>query len=98
MPLGTNHQSPGNPGIEDFIPEQWGDLVVAAYDAKTAMKEIVTIVPHSANRGDTIVIPVEGPNVSPAAKQFQTEVTLQQHDSSNVRLVVNKQFEFSRLN
>lgn len=95
--MAANHISPGAVGIEDFVPEQWSDSIIALYDAKTAMKDLVNIVPHRAGAGDVINIPVEGPGGSPNRKVFETDVIKQNHNSSMVRLSVDEHWEYSYL-
>lgn len=97
MPVGTNHINPGNPGIEDFIPEAWSDAIIAIRDAKTVMKGLTYHVPHGANKGDVINIPMEGPGNAAVEKQFQTAVTLQNHDSDTFRLTVDKHLHYAYL-
>lgn len=89
MGLGLDHINPGNPGIEDFIPEAWSDAIIAIRDAKSVMRDLTYHVPHRANKGDTIHIPMEGPGRAAEDKAFQTQVTLQNHDSSTFTLQVN---------
>ena len=61
------------------------------------MKGLTYSVPHGANKGDVINIPMEGPGKAAVNKQFQTAVTLQNHDSSTFRLTVDQHLHYAYL-
>jgi hypothetical protein len=95
MPLGTNHQAEGAAGIGSFFAEEYSNLVIAQYNAKTAMKGLATMIPHGANSGETINIPVEGLKQAASRKVFETQVNLNSHQSTNLTMKIDQQFEFN---
>ncbi len=79
-----------------FIPELWSDEVIAAYKKNLVMANLVTVFNHVGKKGDTFHIPapVRG---SATAKAHATEVTLINDVPTEIQVLINKHFEYSRL-
>lgn len=83
-------------GPANFIPELWSDEVLAAYKANLVMPQLVTTMPFSGKKGDTVHIPkpVRG---SASAKSAANAVTLIAGSDSVFDLTINQHYEYSRL-
>ena len=79
-----------------FIPEIWSDEVIAAYKQNLVMAPLVNKMSFKGKKGDTLHIPK--PTRGQAnAKVTETAVTLQAATESEVQVLINKHFEYSRL-
>ena len=96
---------PGTPGsanmvsnanVPNFIPELWSDEVLAAYKANLVMPQLVTKMPFSGRKGDTIHLP-KGVRGAASAKAAQTQVTLIVGADSVFNLTIDQHWEYSRL-
>jgi hypothetical protein len=94
---------PGNSGsivnntnAATFIPEIWSDEVIAAYKKSLVLANLVRKMSFKGKKGDTLHIPkpVRG---SATAKAANTAVTIQANEESEVQVLVNKHYEYSRL-
>jgi len=85
-----------NTSAATFIPEIWSDEVVAAYQKNLVLANLVKKMSMTGKKGDTIHIPkpVRG---DAHAKAEGTAVTIQNATESEVQVVVDKHFEYSRL-
>ena len=85
-----------NTSAATFIPEIWSDEVVAAYQKNLVLANLVKKMSMTGKKGDTIHIPkpVRG---DAHAKAEGTAVTIQNATESEVQIVVDKHFEYSRL-
>jgi N4-gp56 family major capsid protein len=85
-----------NTSAATFIPEIWSDEVVAAYQQNLVLANLVKKMSMTGKKGDTIHIPK--PTRGDAhAKTENTAVTIQNATESEVQVVVDKHFEYSRL-
>ena len=94
MGLGTNHVT--NTTGATFIPELWSDEIIAAYKSNLVMANLVSKMSFKGKKGDTLHIP-KPTRGSAAAKAASTQVTLQAATESEVQVLVNKHYEYSRL-
>tara|TARA_R110001592_G_scaffold519_1_gene2819 strand:- start:740 stop:1690 length:951 start_codon:yes stop_codon:yes gene_type:complete len=79
-----------------FIPELWSDEIRAAYEKKLVMAGLVKKLGMVGKKGDTIHIPA--PTRGEAhAKAAKTAVTIQANTESEVQVLVDKHFEYSKL-
>ncbi len=78
-----------------FIPEIWSDEVVAAYKKNLVLANLVRKMSFRGKKGDTLHIPkpVRG---SAAAKAAATAVTIQANTESEVQVLIDKHYEYSR--
>ena len=79
-----------------FIPEIWSDEIVAAYQANLVLANLVKKMAMVGKKGDTIHIPKPTRGVA-AAKVAKTAVTIQADTESEVQVVIDKHFEYSRM-
>ena len=98
----TDSTYPANGGFVDntsaatFIPEIWSDEVIASYQKNLVLANLVKKLSMTGKKGDTIHIPK--PTRGDAhAKAENTAVTIQNATESEVQVVVDKHFEYSRL-
>jgi len=94
MALGTNHVT--NTTGATFIPELWSDEIIAAYKQNLVMANLVSKMSFKGKKGDTLHIPKPTRGTA-AAKAASTQVTLQAATESEITVVVNKHYEYSRL-
>ena len=94
MALGSNHVT--NTTAATFIPELWSDEVIAAYKKNLVMANLVSKMSFKGKKGDTLHIPKPTRGVA-SAKAASTQVTLQAATESEVQVLVNKHYEYSRL-
>ena len=85
-----------NTSAATFIPELWSDEVRAAYEKNLVMAPLVKKLTMKGKKGDTINIPAPIRGVA-TAKAINTAVTVQQETESNVAVVIDKHFEYSRM-
>jgi len=99
MALGTNHVT--GSGVVDgtaqtFIPDLWSDEIIAAYKQNLVMANLVSKMSFKGKKGDTLHIPKPTRGAA-ALKAASTQVTLQAATESEITVVVNKHYEYSRL-
>ena len=84
-----------NTAAATFIPEIWSDEVIAAYKKNLVLANLVRKMSFKGKKGDTLHIPkpVRG---SATAKAANTAVTIQANNESEVQVLINKHFEYSR--
>ena len=88
--------SVNNTRAATFIPEIWSDEVIAAYKSNLVMAPLVTKMSFKGKKGDTLHIPKPARGEA-KAKTTETQVTLQAATESEVQVLINKHFEYSRL-
>jgi N4-gp56 family major capsid protein len=88
--------SVNNTRAATFIPEIWSDEVIAAYKSNLVMAPLVTKMSFKGKKGDTLHIP-KPTRGEAKAKTTETQVTLQSATESEVQVLINKHFEYSRL-
>lgn len=94
MALGSNHVT--NTTAATFIPELWSDEIIAAYKKNLVMANLVSKMSFKGKKGDTLHIP-KPTRGSASVKAASTQVTLQAATESEVQVLVNKHYEYSRL-
>ena len=94
MALGTNHVTNATAGT--FIPELWSDEIIAAYKQNLVMANLVSKMSFKGKKGDTLHIPKPTRGTA-ALKAASTQVTLQAATESEIQVLVNKHYEYSRL-
>ena len=94
MALGTNHVT--NTTGATFIPELWSDEIIAAYKQNLVMANLVSKMSFKGKKGDTLHIPKPTRGAA-ALKAASTQVTLQAATDSEIQVLVNKHYEYSRL-
>jgi N4-gp56 family major capsid protein len=94
MALGSNHVT--NTTGASFIPEIWSDEIIAAYKKSLVAANLFKKMSFSGKKGDTIHIP--SPTRGTASlKAAETQVTLQAATETEVQVLVDKHYEYSRL-
>ena len=94
MALGSNHVT--NATAATFIPELWSDEIIAAYKTNLVMANLVSKMSFKGKKGDTLHIP-KPTRGSASLKAASNQVTLQAANESEVQVLVNKHYEYSRL-
>ena len=94
MALGTNHVT--NTTGATFIPELWSDEIIAAYKTNLVMANLVSKMSFKGKKGDTLHIPKPTRGAA-ALKAASTQVTLQAATETEIQVLVNKHYEYSRL-
>ena len=94
MGLGTNHVT--NTTAATFIPEIWSDEIVAAYKKGLVAANLVKKMSFKGKKGDTVHIP-SPTRGSASAKAASTQVTLIAATETEVQVLINKHYEYSRL-
>jgi HK97 family phage major capsid protein len=93
---------PGNSGsivnntnAATFIPEIWSDEVIAAYKKNLVLANLVRKMSFKGKKGDTLHIPKPTRGTA-TAKSANTAVTIQADTETEVQVLINKHFEYSR--
>jgi len=94
MALGTNHVT--NTTGATFIPELWSDEIIAAYKQNLVMANLVSKMSFKGKKGDTLHIPKPTRGAA-SEKAASTQVILQAATETEVQVLVNKHYEYSRL-
>jgi HK97 family phage major capsid protein len=84
-----------NANAATFIPEIWSDEVVAAYKKNLVLANLVRKMSFKGKKGDTLHIPKPTRGTA-TAKAANTQVTIQADQESEVQVLINKHFEYSR--
>ena len=79
-----------------FIPEIWSDEIIVAYEKSLVLANLVKKMSMVGKKGDTIHIP-NPTRGTVTAKAENTAVTLQNATDSNIDVVINKHYEYSRM-
>ena len=80
---------------DKFIPEIWSDEVIAAYKKNLELANLVRKMSFKGKKGDTLHIPKPTRGTA-NAKAANTAVTVQADTESEVQVLINKHFEYSR--
>lgn len=80
---------------DKFIPEIWSDEVIAAYKKNLVLANLVNKMTMRGKKGDTLHIPKPTRGAA-SAKSANTVVNIQADTESEVQVVINKHFEYSR--
>jgi hypothetical protein len=94
MGLGTNHSTLTTSA--KFIPQLWSDETLAAYKQKLVLGNLVTQISFKGKKGDTLHIPVPARGDA-SQKAASTQVTLIADTASEVQVLINRHFEYSKL-
>jgi N4-gp56 family major capsid protein len=94
MALGSNHVT--NTTGASFIPEIWSDEIIAAYKKSLVAANLFKKMSFTGKKGDTIHIPSPTRGVA-SLKAAETQVTLQAATETEVNVLVDKHYEYSRL-
>jgi len=93
---------PGNSGsivnstnAATFVPEIWSDEVIAAYQKNLVLANLVRKMSFKGKKGDTLHIP-KPTRGSATLKAANTAVTIQADVESEVQVLINRHFEYSR--
>ena len=79
-----------------FIPEIWSDEIVAAYKKNLVLANVVMKMNFKGKKGDTVHVPA--PTRGSASQKVATNaVTLIAATESEVQILINKHYEYSRL-
>ena len=81
---------------DKFIPEIWSDEIVAAYKKNLVLANVVKKMSFRGKKGDTINIPSPARG-SANAKVATDAVTLIANSETNIQVLINKHYEYSRL-
>jgi N4-gp56 family major capsid protein len=81
---------------DKFIPEIWSDEIVAAYKKNLVLANIVMKMNFKGKKGDTVHVPAPTRG-SASAKVATDAVTLIAATESEVQILINKHYEYSRL-
>ncbi len=84
-----------NTNAATFIPEIWSDEVIAAYKSNLVLANLVRKMSFRGKKGDTLHIP-KPTRGSATAKAANTAVTVQANVESEVQVLIDKHFEYSR--
>jgi N4-gp56 family major capsid protein len=79
-----------------FIPEIWSDEIVAAYKKNLVAANLVKKMNYKGKKGDTVHVPAPTRG-SATAKAASTAVTLIAATESEVQVLIDKHYEYSRL-
>jgi hypothetical protein len=93
---------PGNSGsivnktnADKFIPEIWSDEVIAAYKKNLVLANLVRKMSFKGKKGDTLHIPKPTRGTA-TLKAANTAVTIQADTETEVQVLINRHFEYSR--
>ena len=85
-----------NTSAATFVPEIWSDEIRAAYEKNLSLANLVKKMSMSGKKGDTIHIPAPIRGAA-YAKAENTAVTVQNNTESEVQVVIDKHYEYSRI-
>ena len=94
MGLGTNHVTITTAAT--FIPEIWSDEIVAAYKKNLVAANLVKKMSFKGKKGDTVHIP-SPTRGNASVKAASTQVTLIAATETEVQVLINKHYEYSRM-
>ena len=78
-----------------FIPEIWSDEIIAAYKRTLVLANLVSKMPMTGKKGDTIHVP-KPTRGEVAAKVSGQAVTMQSAVETEVVILIDQHFEYSR--
>lgn len=94
MALGTNHVTKTT--ADKFIPEIWSDEIIAAYKKNLVAANLFSKMSFKGKKGDTLHIP-KPTRGDASLKAASSQVTLIAATETEVQVLVNKHYEYSRL-
>ena len=84
-----------NTNAATFIPEIWSDEVIAAYKSNLVLANLVRKMSFKGKKGDTLHIPKPTRGTA-TLKAANTAVTIQADVETEVQVLINRHFEYSR--
>jgi len=78
-----------------FVPEIWSDEVIAAYQKNLVLANLVRKMSFKGKKGDTLHIPKPTRGTA-TLKAANTAVTIQADTETEVQVLINRHFEYSR--
>ena len=84
-----------NTSAATFIPEIWSDEVIAAYKKNLVLANLVRKMSFKGKKGDTLHIPKPTRGTA-TLKAANTAVTIQADVETEVQVLINRHFEYSR--
>jgi hypothetical protein len=94
MGLGTNQVTLAV--ANNFIPELWSDEVLAVYKQKLVLGNLVTKISFKGKKGDTLHIPVPSRGAA-SVKVANTQVNLLASTNTEIQILINKHYEYSKM-
>ena len=94
MALGSGHVTKTT--ADKFIPEIWSDEIIAAYKKNLVAANLFSKMSFTGKKGDTLHIP-KPTRGDASVKSAQTQVTLIAATETEVQVLINKHYEYSRL-
>lgn len=94
MALGTNHVTKTT--ADKFIPEIWSDEIIAAYKKNLVAANLFSKMSFKGKKGDTLHIP-KPTRGDASLKAASSQVTLIAATETEIQVLVNKHYEYSRL-
>jgi len=94
MALGTDHVTKTT--ADKFIPEIWSDEIIAAYKKNLVAANLFSKMSFKGKKGDTLHIP-KPTRGDAAQKTASSQVTLIAATETEVQVLINKHYEYSRL-
>lgn len=80
----------------NFIPEIWSDEIVAAYKKNLVAANLIKKMNFRGKKGDTVHIPVPARGAA-SAKVAANTVTLQASTNTDIAVLINQHYEYSKL-
>jgi HK97 family phage major capsid protein len=84
-----------NTSQANFIPELWSDEIIAAYKQQLVLANLVSKMPMTGKKGDTIHVPKPSRGAV-SAKAEGAAVTVQNPSVEEVIVLIDQHFEYSR--
>jgi hypothetical protein len=94
MALGTTHVTKTT--ADKFIPEIWSDEIIAAYKKNLVAANLFSKMSFKGKKGDTLHIP-KPTRGDASLKAASSQVTLIAATETEVQVLINKHYEYSRL-
>jgi hypothetical protein len=94
MALGTNHVTKTT--ADKFIPEIWSDEIIAAYKQNLVAANMFSKMSFKGKKGDTLHIPKPTRGAA-SVKAASTQVTLIAATETEIQVLIDKHYEYSRL-
>jgi len=94
MALGSNHVTKTT--ADKFIPEIWSDEIIAAYKQNLVAANMFSKMSFKGKKGDTLHIP-KPTRGSASVKAASTQVTLIAATETEIQVLIDKHYEYSRL-
>ena len=80
----------------NFIPEIWSDEIVAAYKKNLVAANLIKKMNFRGKKGDTVHIPAPARGAA-SAKVAANAVTLQASTNTDIAVLINQHYEYSKL-